>query len=119
MGSFACLVKACDLVKKAIKDALEIFCVPSNLVAWAMKLHTNFEVEVKIGKHKSRFPHRHGVRQGESLAPVLFILVVQLAAETLVVEFKRHNINRPDMKVSVSNKCLVRKHKPNQIKMIK
>ena len=113
---FADLVKACDSVQhEVIRVALEIFGVPSELIGWVMKLCTDFEVEVKVGKHKARFPHGCGVKQGDSLAPILFILVMQLAAESLAVEFRNHGINLPDVRVSISNECVIRKHKPNQI----
>ena len=82
---------------------MEIFGVPTELIDWVMKLHTNFEVEVKIGKHKAIFPYGCGVRQGDSLAPMLFKLVMQLAAESLAVEFRKREINLPDIRVSSSS----------------
>ena len=58
------------------------------------------------------------MRQGDSLVPMLFILVMQLAGEAIVVEFKKHNINLLDMKVSVSDEHVILKHNPNQIEMM-
>ena len=80
-----------------------------------MTLHKDFEVEVKFGKNKSKFPCGCCVRQGESLAPTLSILVMQLAAEAIAVEFKNNDVNIPEMKVLVSSERVIRKHKPNQI----
>ena len=57
-----------------------------------MKLYTNFTVEVKVRKFKSKFLYRYGMHQGDSLVPILFILVIQLAAEVLSIEFRKHNI---------------------------
>ena len=83
---FVELVKVHDSIQhKVIKEVLENFGVPSDLVGWAMKLCTNFEVEAKVGKHKSRFRRGCGVREGGSLAPALLTLVAQLAVEELVV----------------------------------
>ena len=53
------------------------------------------------------------MRQGDSLAPMIFILVTQVVAEAIAVEFKKRNINLPDVKVSVSDESVIRKHKPN------
>ena len=83
-----------------------------------MKLHANFEVEVKVRKKKERFPYGCGVRQGDNLAPILFILVIQLVVESLAIEFRKHNINLPSMRVSSSEECIIRKHKNAQVKKI-
>ena len=40
---------------------------------------------------------------------------MQLVAEAIAVEFKKHNINLPDRKVSISDESVVKKHKFNQI----
>ena len=70
---FVCLFKACDSAQhKVIEETLKIFGVPSNLIGWAMKLYANLEVEAKVGKHKSKFPHGCSMGKGDSLAPVLF-----------------------------------------------
>ena len=85
------------------------------MISWAMKLHANFKVEVKVRKNKERFPYRYSVRQGDNLALILFILVMQLAVESLTIEFRKYNINLPSMRVSSSEECVIRKHKNAQV----
>ena len=56
MDVFIDLAKVYDSVQhEVIIVALEIFGAPSTLIGWVMKLCTNFEVEVKVGKHKVSF----------------------------------------------------------------
>ena len=43
------------------------------------------------------------------------MLVMQHAAESLAVEFRKHNINLSDVRVSCSDECVIRKHKPTQV----
>ena len=40
---------------------------------------------------------------------------MKLAAESLVVEFRNHGINLPDIRASISNECIIRKQNPKQI----
>ena len=82
---------------KFIEDTLKIFGVPNYWIVWVMKLHTNFEFEIKVGKHKSKLPYGYDLRQGDILAPMLFILVTNLAAEVLAVELKKNNATLLDV----------------------
>ena len=47
------------------------------------RLYKNFFVEIKSGKQKDLIPYGCGVRQGDTLAPTLFIMVIQLATEEI------------------------------------
>ena len=40
---------------------------------------------------------------------------MQLAAESLAIEFQKHNIILPCMRVSNSEECVIRKHKNSQV----
>ena len=62
-------------------------------------------------KHKSELSHGCGVRKVDSLTHMLFMLVTQLVAETLVEEFKKHNVTLIDEKVSTKSDYVIRKHK--------
>ena len=113
---FIDLVNSHDSMKhKSIEEKLKIFRAPDDLVSWVMKTHTNFEAEVNVGTFKSRFPCGCGYREGDNLAPMLFILVVGLAAEALDIELKKHNIQLPSVRVSTNENSVIRKHKKSDI----
>ena len=47
------------------------------------KLYKDFRIEIKLGKCKNHIPYSAGVKQGDNLAPTLFIIVMQFLAELL------------------------------------
>ena len=47
------------------------------------KLYTNCTVHLEIGKEKCEIEYSTGVQQGDNMAPVLFLYVIQAAMETL------------------------------------
>lgn len=109
---FVDLVKAYDSIQhKLIDETLAIFGVPSDIRSWVRKLYNGSTVKLKVGKIESLIAYGCGVKQGDSLAPLLFIMVVQLAAETLDIEFKKHNIKILDVYVTTERiDAMLRKH---------
>ena len=68
-------------------------------------------VELKVGKFKHHIPYGCGVKQGDSVAPTLFIMVFQLAVMELSAEFKKNNVQILEAQVSESTtEALIRKH---------
>ena len=79
------LVKAFDSVDRGgMVEVLRKFGVPDHLCALITRLHTGCSVKVKVGETDIEFDSTNGVKQGDTLAPVLFLFVIQAAAETLV-----------------------------------
>ena len=55
---------------------LEILGVPNDLIIWTIKLYHNFMVIIKAGKEEISIPYGCRVKQGDSLAPMLFIMAL-------------------------------------------
>ena len=76
--AFLDLVKAFDTINHSLMlDVLLRFGVPSSLVRVVEKLYTNFSMELNIGDYKAVVAYVTGVKQGDALAPTLFIFVIQ------------------------------------------
>ena len=93
---FADLIKAFDSIDhKLLFALLEKFSIPSRPLQAIMNLYKNFEIELKIGKCKTRIDYTAGVKQGDNLAPTLFIIVMHSLSELLETKFKENNISIP------------------------
>ena len=60
-------------------------------------LYKNFKIELKIGKFKTRIDYTAGVKQGDNLAPTLFIIVMHFLSELLEKKLKKNNISIPSL----------------------
>ena len=59
------------------------------------RLYNNFKIELKIGKCKSHIEYSTSAKQGDNLAPNLFIIVMHFLAEILEQKWKENNILIP------------------------
>jgi hypothetical protein len=81
---FIDLVKAFDTVpREGLFQVLSKFGVPDHLINLIKSLHTGFEVKLKVGKVDVQFPSSTGVKQGDNMAPILFLFYMQACLETL------------------------------------
>ena len=93
---FADLIKAFDSIDhKLLFALLEKFGIPDRPLQAIKKLYKNFKIELKIGKCKSQFEYSAGVKQGDNLAPTLFIIVMHFLAEILEKKWNENNILIP------------------------
>ena len=46
-------------------------------------LYNNFKIEICVGKCKAEIDYTAGVKQGDNLAPIPFIIVIQFLAKIL------------------------------------
>jgi hypothetical protein len=51
-----------------------------------MKMYTDIEVSTSVEKAKATFPSTSGVKQGDNVAPVLFLFAIQAAAEFMSLD---------------------------------
>jgi len=110
--TFIDLVKAYDSIQhRIIQKTLELLGAPFEIIQWTMKLYRNFQVTIKIGKEEVAVPYGCGVKQGDSMAPILFICTIQLAAVEIGRQFEENNIQIPT--INISNDCIRPKNYSN------
>jgi hypothetical protein len=81
------LIKAFDSVsRESMYKVLSKLGVPDNLIALVVRLHTNCMVKIKAGDSDVLVESNVGVKQGDSLAPILFSLYFQACMEVLADE---------------------------------
>ena len=85
---FVDIVKAFDSVnREMLWTILAKYGVPSGTISTIKKMYTNISVSVRVGKAKEKFTSRSGVKQGDNLAPILFLFVIQAAVESMQKEW--------------------------------
>jgi hypothetical protein len=81
---FLDLVKAFDSVNREMMMLiLEKMGIPSNLIGVINKMYTDVTIQLDVEKIKAAFLSTSGVKQGDNLAPVLFIYVMQAVLNSL------------------------------------
>ena len=84
---FADLVKAFDTSNHVlIIKVLQRYGCPPNLRSAIERMYKNSIVRLKIGKADTNIPFKVGVKQGDSMAHVLFLFLIMGFAETLEKE---------------------------------
>ena len=72
---------------------LERYCAPLKFVPAVKRIYQDLVVVLKIEKETVELPQSDGVRQGDNMAPVLFLFLMSAFAETLEIEWKAAGIN--------------------------
>jgi hypothetical protein len=90
------LVKAFDSVDRALMlDILRCYGVPEHLINLIHLLPMDVTVRFAVGKVEAETSSTVGVKQRDTLAPILFLFVIQAAMETLEPVSGEHGINVP------------------------
>ena len=68
--------------------------VPQSLISVIQKLYHEVKIDLRIGKEKATFGSTCGVKQGDNLAPILFIMFMNCVAESLddLWDFEQPNL---------------------------
>jgi hypothetical protein len=91
--AFVDLVKAYDTANHdLLLDILERYGAPPRFVAAIARTYQDLVVVLQIEKEVVELPQTVGVRQGDNMAPVLFLFLMSVFAETLEAEWKREQI---------------------------
>ena len=92
---FVDLVKAFDSVnREMLWKILAKYGVPKPMIDLIEKMYTDINIEVVLGKVTVEFDSTSGVKQGDNLAPILFLFVIQAALDTMNRDWP---VERPDM----------------------
>ena len=104
---FVDLVKAFDTANHPLLMALlATYGVPEEMVDVIQRLYTDSQLSLKIGKEKQDIPYTVGVKQGDNMAPVLFLFLMQAMAETLEAEWLKEGIKIPEFRYHKETKCV-------------
>jgi hypothetical protein len=89
------LVKAFDSVDRPLMfDILRRYGAPERLVHLISMLHTGLTVRMTVGGVEVELPATVGVKQGDTLAAILFLFVEQAAIETVEPVFEAAGIKQ-------------------------
>jgi hypothetical protein len=92
--AFVDLIKAYDTSNhKLLLTLLEKYGAPPCFVSAVEKMHQNLVVVLKIEKDVKELWQSVGVRQGDNMAPVLFLFLMSAFAETLKIKWKSASIS--------------------------
>jgi hypothetical protein len=98
---FVDLVKAYDTINhELLFTLLKQYGVPPRLTKAIQQLYTSVNVTLQIGKEKRLIPYTVGVQQGNSMAPIIFLFVMQAFAETLEA---KGTVKRPEFRFAKKN----------------
>ena len=78
------IVKAFDSVnREMLWEILSKYGLPDSIIAVIKKMYTNIQIKLKIDDAEAEFTSTSGVKQGDNLAPILFIFAIQAAIDTM------------------------------------
>lgn len=81
---FVDIVKAFDSVnREMLWQILKKYGIPPIAIKCIEKMYTNIQIHLNIGTAQTSFKSTSGVKQGDNLAPVLFLFVIQAAIDTM------------------------------------
>jgi hypothetical protein len=77
---------------------LEIYGAPENIINLVQHLHDDFVLKLRIGDETHEIPYGKGVKQGNVMAPILFLFLMLAFLETLEEEYKEWGIKPIEFK---------------------
>jgi hypothetical protein len=93
---FVDLVKAYDTVnREMLWKILTILGVPESMIEVLKKLYKDVTINLRVGEKLEQFLSTSEVKQGDNLAPILFIFVIHAVSNSLD---KKWNFTTPDFR---------------------
>ena len=98
-AGFADLVKAYDTVDhKLLIKVLERYRTPSKCCSAVERMYTDLVVVLKIGISIAEISQEVGVRQGNNMAPVLFLFLMSAFAKSLAFIWEENGLENVELK---------------------
>ena len=92
--AFVDLKKPFETVSRAmLMLILELYGVPTKLQSAIERMYKDLKIVIKIGKATADMSQTVGLRQGDWMAPFLFLLIIMAFSETLAIELKYMVLN--------------------------
>ena len=107
---FIDLVKAFDTIpREGLFQVLGKFGIPDKLIKVIRRLYTGLKVKIKTGDSEAEVDSTQGVKQGDNLAPCLFLFMMQAVTSTIKEEWESaglcvKTVSKDDGMVSGSRK---------------
>ena len=96
---FADLVKAFDTSNHVLMiKILRKYGCPKKLCSAIKRMYSRNKVRLIIGKIDTSIPFEVGVKQGDSVAPVLFLFLMMAFAEAIEQECNKNGIEKIEFK---------------------
>jgi hypothetical protein len=93
LGTWALFVDLCIAFNTADHDLLykllDIYGTPDNIINLVKQLHDDFVLKLKIGDETRDIPYGKGIKQGDVMAPILFLFLMLAFSETLEQEYEQ------------------------------
>jgi hypothetical protein len=90
---FVDLEKAFNTVRhKLLFELLEIYGIPEDMINVIQRLYKNVMLKLNSSSSKDTILYSVGIKQGDAMAPVLFIVLMQAMTETLEEEWEAADI---------------------------
>ena len=124
-AGFADLVKDYDTEDhKLLIKVSEQYGAPTKFCSDIERMYTDLVVILKIGKSIAEISQEIGVRQGDNMAPVLFLFLMSDFAESLDAIWEENGLEKDELKQPSkedfeNGKGIIKSHKPSQYKSSK
>jgi hypothetical protein len=111
------LVKAFDTIDRELMfQILAKFGIPKSIIYVIQRLYDKNEIKLSMGTEKGSVKNTIGVKQGDAMAAVLFIIVMQAMAETLTLLWQQAEIIMPEFRFHKETKACYGKMKGQNTK---
>ena len=105
-AAFVDLVKAFDNVNNDMMlKILEHYGAPQKLCPAISRMYHYLKIVLKIGKIEEKTSQTVGVRQGECMAPVLFLFIVMAFTKTLEKQWIKADLNMVNLRQHTHSPC--------------
>ena len=95
---FVDIVKAFDSVnREMLWKILKKYGVPTATIAIIKKMYTDIRIKLGIEKAEALFYSTLGVKQGDNLAPALFLFAIQATIETMHRKWTDMDLSQPQL----------------------
>jgi hypothetical protein len=109
---FVNLVKAFDTINRELMfQILSNFGIPESMIYVIRRLYDENEIKLSMGTKKGSVKNTMGVKQGDAMAAVLFIIVIQTMTKTLTPLWLEAEITMPEFRFHKETKSCYGKMK--------